>query len=102
MQGQNRLLKWQHPFYPDVQTAKMPGYNVLELAKYGKKVLLERFMHIAQASREASWVSAYVTGLRCGELTICKDAVSRLEALQTALQGKPAPLTCISQVHSTV
>ena len=97
---QNRFLRWQHPYYKDIQQQQMPEYNVLDLGKYGKKVLLERLIRVAWASRNSSnnWLTAYVTDVRYGELTICKAAVSRLEGLQTALLNKPAPLRFQNQV----
>lgn len=100
---QDSLLRWRHPFYDDIQLQTMTGYNVLDEGKYGRTVLLERFMRIAQASKPhaADWVTSYLTALRCGELAICQEAGSRLADLAQTLNGTPAPLVHAGQVWAT-
>lgn len=95
----NRLLRWQHPLYEDIQKQEMPRYRDIDLSKYGRKVLLERLIRVARASSSDNWLGAYVTDVKRGELTLCEAAISSLASLQTVLLNKPAPLRFQNQVQ---
>ena len=63
----------------------MPSYGAIDLAKYGKRVLLERIVRLLLAVKlsEHGWLQAYVDATRSlhGELPLCKSAIECLEAL---------------------
>lgn len=84
-------LRWKCPHHPDMSLPAgdkgqdMPSYGAIDLAKYGKRVLLERIVRLLLAVKlsEHGWLQAYVDATRSlhGELPLCKSAIECLEAL---------------------
>ena len=78
-------LRWECPYYPDMsvpvgngQGQDMPSYGAIDLAKYGKRVLLERIVRLLTAVKlhKQDWLEAYISSIRSlhGELPLCKAA----------------------------
>lgn len=79
----------------------MPSYGAIDLAKYGKRVLLERIVRLLLAVKlsEHGWLQAYVDATRSlhGELPLCKSAIDSLKAL-VGKAGAAPPVTADGQV----
>lgn len=95
-------MRWQCPYYPDVslwdgaQGQDMPKYEALHMAKYGKKVLLERIVRLVLSInlKRSSWLQTYVdaTSRLEGELPLCEDARNKLAKLEDCHKTAQPPL----------
>ena len=96
-------LRWRCPYYPDMsvptgqgQGQSMPLYGNIDLAKYGKRVLLERIVRLLLAIKLSNqqWLRVYVDATRNlrGELPMCKAANDCLEKLMGCAQDAEPPV----------
>ena len=96
-------LKWKCPYYPDMslltgngQGQSMPSYGNIDLAKYGKRVLLERILRLLLAVKLSNqkWLRVYVDATRSlhGELPMCKAANDCLTKLMDRAQDAEPPV----------
>lgn len=74
----------------------MPDYSLVDLQKYGNRVLLQRIVQLVLAveNARADWAGAFVHGTESlhGELPMCVEALSRLRRIRTQYAGQEPPL----------